>query len=231
MTAAAYTTLILTFCLIPLGASIGTAEVLRVKAVEFRGLACLTKYDIVRGVSLKATDRGILIDIDSLRRSLSKNDFIKNYRIDIVGGNLVVSVLEKRPAHVIVISRGGKSNTYELDAGYRVISKNIVHANNLPVLHVTDGEAGPGGLQAEVKRIFAVLAKVRQRNAAIYRELSEIYLSGGNIRVLLRGRRTDFILAPKESEFKKLRYIAGYLDRTRTYPDEIIISDNTAVIR
>ena len=74
---------------------------MRVKAVEFRGLACLTKYDIVRGVSLKATDKGIVIDVDSLRRSLSKNDFINNYRIDVAGGNLVVSVLEKRPAHVI----------------------------------------------------------------------------------------------------------------------------------
>ncbi len=228
MTAIVSSSLILVFCL---AAGAGTEDIRKAKSVQFHGLRYLTKYDIVRGVGLKAVDKGIIIDVDSLRRSLSKNDFIKSYRIEEIEGGLAVSIIEKRPAHVVVVSMGGRSTTYELDAAYSVISKNTAHANILPVVHITDAEEVRGGLQASVKRLFAVLERVERRNAGIYRELSEVYLSGNSIRVILRGRKTDFVMAPRESEFVKLRYIAGYLDKTKKYPDKIIISDNAAIVR
>jgi len=223
-------TFIFLLCLSAAGAA-SADDTRKVKAVEFRGLKLLSKYDIIRGARLKAGDYGIIIDVDSLRQSLAKNHFIKSYQIEEIGGNLVVSVREKSPSHIVVVAKGGISSIYELDADNTIISKNDVHASNLPVLYITEREMQSDAIQGGVKRLFEVLARVKINNASIYRELSEIYFMGDKIRVVLRGRKTEFVLMPGENEFKKLQYIAGYLDRAKKNPYEIIITDNAAIIR
>ena len=209
----------------------GAEDARKVKAVQFRGLKLLSKYDIIRGVRLKAVENGIVIDMESLGTALANNHFIKSYQVEEIGGNLVVSVREKSPSHIVVVAKGGIASIYELDADNTIISKNDVHASNLPILYITDREINSDAIQGGVKRLFEVLARVKIKNVRIYRELSEIYFMGEKIRVILRGRKTEFVLAPGENEFKKLQYITGYLDRAKKNPDEIIISDNAAIMR
>ena len=214
-----------------LDGTIMAGEVRRVRAVEFRGLKLLSKYEIIRGVRMKAGREGIVIDMDSFRLALSKNHFIKAYEI---GGNdsgLIISVTEKIPAYILAVVMGEKTNLYELDADYRVISKNDVHASNLPIVYITGQDVKIDAIQGTVKRLLALLGRVKKSDASIYREISEIYFYKDRLKITLRGRRTDFILRPDENDFRKLRYITGYLDRSDTSPGEITISDRAAIIR
>jgi hypothetical protein len=206
-------------------------DIRRVKAMEFRGLKYLTKYDIIRGVRLKAVQQGIVVDMDSLKHALANNSFIQGYRMDEREGGLIITVSEKHPAYVVVMSKGEKSVIYELDSSRTIISMNDVHAADLPILYISGRDIGIEALQGGIKRLFTVLDRVRAAHAPVYRELSEVYFDGARVRILLRGRRTEFLMMPDENDFIKLRYIAGYLDRARHYPDEIVISGTAAVIR
>lgn len=207
----------------------GAAAVRTVKAIEFKGLKLLSKYDLVRGVRLRAVPRGIVIDVDSLGRALEGNAFLKTYRVDEVQGKLLVTVVEKKPALVVVAERDGATAMYELDGGHEVISKNNVHTNRVPYVHIGSGNISDAA--AALKRLFAVLVRVREKNSVIYRELSEIYCNGDSIRVVLRGRKTGFVMKPDVADFIRLKYVTGYCDHAERYPEEIDLSDNTVVVR
>jgi hypothetical protein len=208
-----------------LAAAAAPAKDLRaVKAIEFRGLRLLSKYDIVRGVRFRAVDRGIVIDMDSLEKALSGNSFLSSYRVEESRGRLIVTVAEKKPVLIMAVEGKGGCSLYELDADHAVISRNCVHTDLVPVLYARAGKSGAG-------TILSLLAGIRKRDAALYREISEIYPAGSAVRVLLRGRRTGFILKPEEQEFIKLKYIAGYCDRTERSPEEINLSGNPVVVR
>ncbi|OHD71013.1 MAG: hypothetical protein A2W19_08335 [Spirochaetes bacterium RBG_16_49_21] len=217
--------------LFPASAPAWPDRILKVKAVEFRGLKLLSKYDIIRGVRLKSSGNGIIIDADSLNEALAGNYFIETYRIEERGPSLIITIAEKKPHLIVAVEKGGTSLIYELDSGYRILSRNDVHAVKVPILHISERDARDDLQQSAVRRLFAVLDRVKRNNAPIYRELSEIYLDEEKIRILLRGRKTDFILRPDESDFIKLRCITGYCDRRRQYPDRIIIAGNAAIIR
>lgn len=216
--------------LIPAAGS-GSADVRRVSAVEFRGLKLLTKFDIIRGVRLKAVDGGMVVDIDSLEKALSRNRYLLNFTITEKAGRLIITVEEKKPAMILVVGRGGKSAIYELDEGYAVISRNDPHGANVPVLCVAGRDFRSGAGKQGVRNILSLLGRVKKNNAALYRELADISRRGENLRVFLRGRKTRFILKPDEADFMKLKYIAGHCDRAAAYPDEIIISGDAAIIR
>ncbi len=209
----------------------GGDDVRRVSAVEFRGLKLLTKYDIIRGVRLKAVDGGIEIDIHSLEQALSRNAYLRGFSIHESAGRLIVTVDEKKPVLVMVVARGGTSTIYEMDEGHTVISRDDPHAANLPVLCVAGRDLRSDAGKQDVRNLLSLLNRVKRKNAGVYRELSEISYREEGLRVFLRGRKTRFILRPDDAEFIKLKYIAGQCDRTKTYPDEIAISGDAAIIR
>jgi hypothetical protein len=202
-----------------------------VKAIEFKGLRLLSKYDVIRGSRIKAVDRGIVIDMESLEKALAGNGFISSYRVEESRGRLIITVTEKTPAIILAAEGRGGYTLYELDADSAIISKNNVHTDMVPVLYAQAGSPGAGGLPGGVKSILSLLAGVKKRDAALYREISEVYPAGGAIRVLLRGRKTGFILKPEEGEFIRLKYTAGYCDRTGRSPEEINLSGNAVVVR
>ena len=209
----------------------GDGGVRRVSAVEFRGLKLLTKFDIIKGVRLKAVDGGMVIDVPSLEKALSRNTYLRGFSVSERAGRLIVTVEEKKPSLILVIARGGASAIYELDEGHAILSRNDLHAANVPVLCAAGRDLRNGAGRRGIGNILSLLDRVKKNNAPVYRELSDISCRGENLRVYLRGRKTRFILKPHETDFMKLRYIAGQCDRTETYPEEIIISDDAAIIR
>ncbi len=206
-------------------------EIRNVKAIEFKGLKLMSKYEIIKGSRIKAVNEGIAIDMDSLEKTLSGNKFIKSYRVEENRGILIVSVVEKKPVLIMSVARSGGSVLYELDDDHAIISKNNVHTDRVPVLFVTTEDIAADAATGRIKDLFSVLAGVRGRNPVVYRELTEIYFAGNSIRVILRGRKTGFIMKPDDTGFLKLKYIVGYCDHEEQYPEEINLSDNEVVVR
>ncbi|HPL15465.1 MAG TPA: hypothetical protein PLM53_16185 [Spirochaetota bacterium] len=207
------------------------ADVRLVKAIEFKGLKLLSKYEVVRGARIKAVAGGIAIDVDSLEEALEKNAFLSSHSIDESGHRLVVTVEEKKPALVLAMVKGGRTHLYELDGGHAVIARDEAHTGRVPFIYAAADDAGNGPVPARVRRLLAVLGRVREQNAVIYRELSEIYCNDNSIRVVLRGRKTGFILRPDAADFMKLKYVAGYCDRAERYPEEIDMTGSAVVVR
>ena len=56
-------------------------------------------------------------------------------------------------------------------------------------------------------------------------QIGEIYYNKGMVKVLLKGRRTDFILKPCYKDFMKLKFAVGHLDKKRFYPKRLEIAD------
>jgi hypothetical protein len=218
-------------CLVLAGGAVLADAVRRVQAIEFKGLQLLSKYDTVKGAKIDPLSDGIAVDMDSLEKALSGNLFIKSYRVDEYRGRLIISVVEKKPELIMSVARGERFDLYELDADHAVISKNSVHTDRVPVLNVAAADIAADAETGRIKGLFSLLTGVRERNRAVYRELSEIYLDGNLIRVLLRGRKTMFTMKPDEIGFIRLKYIAGYCDQEGQYPDEINLSGNEVIVR
>ncbi len=223
-------TTVLVAALLPHGAA-HAADIRMVKAIEFKGLKLLSKYEVVRGARLKAVANGIAVDVDSLEKALEKNAFLASYSVDESGKKLIVTVEEKKPALVLATVKEGRTYLYELDRNRAVISKNFVHTGRVPFIYVSGDDADRGPLSGQVRQLLTVLDRVREQNAVIYRELSEIYCNGNSIRVVLRGRKTVFTMKPDAADFIKLKYVAGYCDHAERYPEEIDITGSVVVVR
>jgi hypothetical protein len=219
-------TVAITIAMLAAAAALAAADARKVAAIEFRGLVNLSKYDIMRGVRYRTEGSGIIIDMDSLEDALKVNYYLESYRVDRAGGRLVVTVAEKRPAMVVVMEGARRSVVYELDGSFAILARNEVHTGRVPILCLTAGETA-----GVVRRLFAVLGRVRKSFPSLYRELSEIYLRGGGLRVVLRGRRTVFSLGADVADFARLNYLAGYCDRSGRYPEEIQIAGNEVIVR
>jgi hypothetical protein len=213
------------------GGAASAADIRMVRAIEFRGLKLLSKYEVVRGARIKAVSGGIAIDADSLEKALEGNAFLSSHRIDEKGGRLIVTVEEKKPALVLAAEKGGRTYLYELDLSHAVISRHAPHTGRVPFIYLSGDDAASGPASQRARALFAVLDRVREQNVVIYRELSEIYCNENSIRVVLRGRKTGFIMKPDVEDFIKLKYVAGYCDREGRYPDEIDMTGGSVVVR
>ncbi|MBP7738117.1 MAG: hypothetical protein KA369_19230 [Spirochaetes bacterium] len=207
------------------------ADIRTVRAIEFKGLRLLSKYEVVRGARLKAVKGGIAVDVDSLEKALEKNAFLASYSVHESGQRLVVTVEEKRPALVIAALKGGRVYFYELDVNRAVISRNAAHSGRVPFVYVAGEDMERGVPSARLMNILSILDRVREQNTSLYRELSEMYCNENSVRVVLRGRKTGFILKPDIMEFTRLNYIAGYCDHAERYPDEIDMTGGAVVVR
>jgi hypothetical protein len=223
-------TAILAITLLP-GVAARGGDIRVVKTVEFRGLKLLSKYEAVRGARMKAVSGGIAIDADSLEKALERNPFLASHGVDEKQGRLIVTVEEKKPALVLAAVKGSRTYLYELDRNRAVISRNAAHTGRVPFLYVFGDDAARGPASARVAALLALLDRVRVQNGVIYRELSEMYCNENSIRVVLRGRKTGFIMKPDVADFIKLKYVAGYCDREGRYPDEIDLTGSEVVVR
>ncbi|MBN2077904.1 MAG: hypothetical protein JW838_03000 [Spirochaetes bacterium] len=213
------------------GGSVRAEDIRSVRAIEFRGLTLLSKYDIIRGTRLKASGEGIVIDVDSLENSLAGNPFVASHRVKESGGRLVVTVEERTPEWIVTAPERRGRVMCEVDAGGRIISRNDPHTAKVPVLHLGDTDLSSPGVPAEVRWVMDLLARVKASDPLTYGELSEIYIGGGRLRIYARGRRTEFIVRPVIGDFVALRHLIGICDHAKRHPGKVILGDHAAIIR
>ncbi|HOO71789.1 MAG TPA: FtsQ-type POTRA domain-containing protein [Spirochaetota bacterium] len=199
--------------------------------VEIRGMKCLAKEEIVRKVRLVSRNNQIIMDMDSLRSALKTFPIIKDYSIKTGEGRLILSIVEREP--FVRVALHGKNQTvpFELDSASEVIAFNRIHCRSLPLVHVETSEMKGNEPGRKLKKLCSVLFRVSKEHPALFREIEEIYFSGGFADITLRGRRTHFYVRTDMDNFTRLTYIAGYLDSKRIYPERISITDDKVLIR
>ena len=75
------------------------------------------------------------------------------------------------------------------------------------------------------------MKNIRKGRPALYREISEIYLTDEQIKIILHGRRTAFYLKADDNQMALLACAVGWLDRKGYYPEKLTISGNKALMR
>ncbi len=220
--------LVLAITLIPVMTG---AEVVKVQAIEIKGLEHLSKYDIIRGVKRKTAQDGIYMDMKSLEKKLSRSPVIDRYRVRRSGGRLVITIRERRPAYTILVRSGDRVIPLELDRDFKPVSRGKLYFNILPYIYIGTEDIENGTVSSRVKDLCRLLHEVKKEQVQLYNELEEVYLSGTRVKVILNKRKTEFTLKPVKKRFTMLAYMVGYLDRIGRYPSSVLITRTRAVIR
>jgi hypothetical protein len=213
-----------------LGAQSASAGMKYFTAIEFRGLRNLSRNEIIHGVGLAARGKGIVVDMDSLEKSLGSFAIIQGYTIDEKNGRLILSVTERNPRFIIAHRGKGQTVVFEVDAQFRPIAFNRIYCPWLPVIHIGDDGMKGNQVSEETRTFCMMLERERKSYPALFREIRDIFI-GRDVDVLLTGRRTRFILPLSGPDFRRLNFIAGYLDSRGQYPEKIMINDDKVLIR
>jgi hypothetical protein len=224
--------LLFVFCAIDPCTAYAFRNVRRVKAIEFRGLKYLSKYEIIGGTITRVEDDYFVVDIDSLSSLLKKNQMVASYRIAIEGENIKIAIVENEPAFLLCVRKKKRVIFFELDRGFKVISYMRVHAYDKPLIIISEEDIEGGRLSGRVIGFLRLLQDLQADNMRIYDEISEIELGDlDNVRLRLHGRKTECIISPTWKSFNRLNYVVAYLDRIKYYPDVLKLFCRFVLIR
>ena len=200
-------------------------------AVEFQGLQYITKEEIAKSAGFRGVQGGVRVDIGMLEKALSGIRAVKSYSISSEGNRLLIRVVEKMPLIVCVFTKGKRTVLYELDSACSVISAGSVRAWDVPYVHIQGHENSGRCMTAGIGSFCRLMAQVRAGDPSFYTEISEVVLRGPEAEVMLKKRKTRFRVKPERSCLERLKYIAGYLDRIRFYPDSLDVTEDRVLIR
>ena len=203
----------------------------RVKEIEFKGLRFLSKNEIVEKIDIKRDGNSLIIDVKSLEKRLKNLPVIKNFSVSDAGERLVITLIENDPQFLLAFGNGNNLVPFEMDAKFRVISVNRVHLNNKPLIVISRNEIRNGKITNRLRSFLNLLKELSDASLSVYNEIAEIDITDfSRAEILLKGRRTRFILKPVKDFFFKLNHFVGYLDRIGYYPEYLQVIGNSGVI-
>jgi hypothetical protein len=207
-------------------------NVRKVKAIEFRGLKYLSKFEIINGTITRVEDDYFVVDIDSLSSLLKENKMIASYRIAVEGTSIRIAIVENEPVFLLCVRKDKKTMFFEIDRSFKVISHMRVHAYDKPLIILSPEDINGGRLSGRVLDFLKLLQALQADNVRVYDEISEVDLSDfESVRLYLHGRKTTFIVSPSWGSFNRLNYFVAYLDRINYYPDVLKLFDGFVIIR
>jgi hypothetical protein len=222
------------FCLLDiiwLDMAIAADNIRRVKAIDFRGLEILSKYDLFVRARVKTESGNFSVNIDSLNRVLAEEPYIESFNVSESNERLIVEIKEKKPVMLLALSKGGRLIPFEADLYFKPISPGRIYSGSMPLVIIDEKDANGGTLSYRVKIISRMLEQLKKSDP-IYNELDEIRInSDGSLNVNLKGRRTLFKINSGYMNFIKLKWTAGYIDRIRRNPETVDIRTDAVVIR
>ncbi|MFC1669562.1 hypothetical protein ACFL20_04165 [Spirochaetota bacterium] len=214
------------------GMAVNADNTIKVRAIEFKGLKYITKYEILKSTRVKADKGGIVIDVESLKKSLKNIALIKKYKVAISNGKMKISIVEKKPHLYLAVRKGKRIIPFEIDGNNKIISMKRIYHPAKPVIVIDDNEIIKGKLSKRARGICRLAEYLSKSEKRLYNEINEIFLTvHGKLKVKLNGRRTIFYLNADRASFIRLKYITGYMDRKRYYSDKLNIMQNEVYIR
>lgn len=201
------------------------------KTIEFKNLNYVSKYEIIDKVDINFKGKNIIIDMNSLDKVLNEMPIVKSFKLSELNESLIVSIIENQPIFLLGIREGEKNTLIELDKDFRIISLNRAHTLNIPMIIASKEDIRNNMISSRLKSFISMIQGLRKTSLNVMNDVLEIdYTDVNKTKVLLKGRKTVFVLRPENEAFAKLNYAAGYFDRIKYYPHTFTILDNFGII-
>lgn len=226
MKKALYITAFLLIVSVPLN-----AETCAVSALEFHGLSRLSKYRLLEGVPAKKEGTKVYIDCDALRSKLSAHPYVASFRVDEKGDRLRITVRERDVLVRALVVREKGTLLFEMDDAMNVILRGRHYGYDVPLIRL-DGRFDEGEVMRRIRFAAGMLRWVKMNEPSLFRELETVSFTGDGRWVLTLRKRPVVIYSDLTQEsFRKLKYLAGYLDRIQVYPDSVHIGNSWALLK
>jgi len=225
--------IILTLIIILASAALSASDSsLYVERIEFRGIKNIDKYEIIRNSKAKISDKGIVINTDLLKQVMNSSVMIENYDLDIKKNLLVVTVEEKYPLFMMLRVEKNISIPCLVDEKINVLDTGRFFRTDMPIIIADKDFFENESNAACIKGLFDNLAEIGRNKSDFIGELSEIEIyNGGDLRVKLKNRKTDFLIKNDMNGFRKIEKCAAYLDDINSYPERLDLKDKRILIR
>jgi hypothetical protein len=210
----------------------GSDSSIYVERIEFRGVKNIDKYDIIRSAKAKVSEKGIIINVDYLKEVMNGSVMIENYDVDIENNLLIITIEEKYPLFMVLRVEKNISVPCLVDEKQNVIDSGRFFRTDMPII-ITEKDFFESDTGSEyVKGLFDNLLQLGREKTHFSGELAEIeIINGGDLRVKLKSRKTDFIIKNDLNGFKKIEKSAAYLDAVNSYPEILNLKDKRVLIR
>ena len=203
-----------------------------VERIEFRGIKNLDKYEVVRNSKAMVSDKGILINMESLKEVLDSNILIEKYDLSMEGRQLVITVNERYPIFMLLMVEKNISVPCISDEKGNVIDSGRFFGTDMPIIIVQKVFFDNEDQKILVRKLFENLLKIHSENSDFAGELEEVEIfSGGELRIKLKNRKTEFRIKNEMKGFKKIEKTAAYLDAAGTYPVTVDLRYKRTLIR
>ena len=225
------TILLLFFILTPAAVSASDSPAY-VERIEFRGVKNIDKYEIIRNSKAKVSEKGILIDLASLKEVMDHSIMIENYDVDIENNLMIITVEEKYPLFMVLEVEKNISVPCLVDEKRNVLDSGRFFRTDMPII-IVEKEFFENENNGEYLRgLFDSLTLLIKEKNDFASELAEVEIySGRELRVKLKSRKTDFIIKNELNGFRKIEKSAAYLDAVNTYPETLDLKDKRVLIR
>jgi len=225
--------IILTLIIILASAALSASDSsVYVERIEFRGIKNIDKYEIIRNSKAKISDKGIVINTDLLKQVMNSSVMIENYDLDIKKNLLVVTVEEKYPLFMMLRVEKNISIPCLVDEKINVLDTGRFFRTDMPIIIADKDFFENESNAACIKGLFDNLAEIGRNKSDFIGELSEIEIyNGGDLRVKLKNRKTDFLIKNDMNGFRKIEKCAAYLDDINSYPERLDLKDKRILIR
>ena len=222
----------LTFLIAAVSALSATDQAIYVERIEFRGIKNLDKFEVVRSSKAMVSEKGILVNVDSLKGVLDSNVMIKNYDVNIEGSQLVITVDEKYPLFMVLMVEKNLSVPCLSDEKGNVIDSGRFFGTDMPIIIVQKVFFDNEDNRVYVRGLFENLLRINTGSRDFANELEEVEVySAGELRVKLKNRKTEFMVKNDIRGFKKIEKTAAYLDAAGTYPGTVDLRYKRTLIR
>lgn len=209
----------------------GSADIVRYKAIGFKGLKNVSKDEIIRRAGIHTDGSAIVIDHSMLKKALNDTAIIQKYSLEVAGENLVVNIVEKEPVVILALEGDNETVLCELDSSLAVIAYNRIYDLMLPVLHLKTKGAGSFALSSDVADFCTIMMEIKNKHSRFFAEIIDIEYGVEHSIVYLYGRKTQFIVNNSIDNFIRVKYISGYLDSMRRYPETVHIDSDKVLIK
>jgi hypothetical protein len=200
-------------------------------SIEFKGTNYLSKYEIIDSAKIAIKGKNLLVDMNSLERGLNDIPMVKSYKIIENNQRLIISITENRPIFLISVSNEGKNLLFEMDNEFRIISANRVHASGMPLIIISQEDIKAGRISSRAKTLLNTIYALQTKSLPVIKEIIEMdFTDGQRLKIMLKSRRTVFIIKPDIDSFNKLNYAAGYFDRIKYYPNTFTILNGLGIL-
>jgi len=200
--------------------------------IEFRGAKNLDKVGVIKRSRVKVTNKGIIIDVDSLKDVLDKEVYLKSKSISREGNTLVIDVSETYPIFMAMVVDEKQSIPLLFDDKMNIIETGLFFKTDMPIIIMDRNFYEDSNGYRIVTELFELLKRIRQDNGAFLDEIEEITLhSSEDLAVKLKRRSTIFTIKNDLTGFFRLEKTAAYLDLLSRYPESLDLRGNMALVR